>query len=344
MRIFPEDGLKSVDEQGSELRLQAFLTEWAHTYPALEGLARALQENTLPHAILLTGPTDLTSQFAGLFAEGLLCTGAVPPCGECESCRQYRAGVHPDFHRVGEQQTGPVKTADIEVLQTWLSRKSHYGGNRVYILQHLDEITPVAGNRLLKGLEEPLSNVLALMTARSSSAVMGTLLSRCFVYPMQHRESLAFEDAAVARSLTALSAEVPSTTGETSGTDATDLIIAYFDRVLQWVQAWVRQPTRVLNLADDFLRIFSAAHVADGLHVLLAVLRDMIHVTVGDNRRLRSPSLLMQFQATDKLPLSVWLRAADIVQETLTRHRAHVVPQLNLERMCIRLCEVRESV
>jgi DNA polymerase-3 subunit delta' len=62
----------------------------------LEGAARA---GRLPASLLLHGPAGVGKQRLALrLAQTLLCTGAEPPCGECQSCRYALDLAHPDLH------------------------------------------------------------------------------------------------------------------------------------------------------------------------------------------------------------------------------------------------------
>src|SRR5688572_7940438 len=57
-----------------------------------------------PHALLVHGPAGIGKlALAEHYAQSLLCESKDPdraPCGECEGCRWFTAGSHPDFRRV----------------------------------------------------------------------------------------------------------------------------------------------------------------------------------------------------------------------------------------------------
>src|ERR1051325_5779611 len=70
--------------------------------PILDSLKPRLER--LPHAILLHGPRGVGKlELAETMAQLLLCEHKDPkarPCGECDGCRWYLAGNHPDFRRL----------------------------------------------------------------------------------------------------------------------------------------------------------------------------------------------------------------------------------------------------
>ena len=57
-----------------------------------------IAREALPASLLLQGPPGVGKQRLALWlGQRLLCTGATPPCGECQHCRYALSGVHPDL-------------------------------------------------------------------------------------------------------------------------------------------------------------------------------------------------------------------------------------------------------
>ena len=70
-------------------------------------LTRAVQQDQISHAYLLTGPQGIgKTTLARAFAKAILCTAppAQRPCGECASCRHVTAETHPDFLTRSEER------------------------------------------------------------------------------------------------------------------------------------------------------------------------------------------------------------------------------------------------
>ena len=74
----------------------------------LDSLKKRVENNALPHALLLTGNRGLGKlEFAQHFAHLLLCESldfstpteveSLKPCGQCHSCKLVAAGTHPDL-------------------------------------------------------------------------------------------------------------------------------------------------------------------------------------------------------------------------------------------------------
>jgi DNA polymerase-3 subunit delta' len=61
-------------------------------------LEEQIARGALPSSLLFHGPPGVGKQRLALWlGQRLLCTGAAPPCGECEHCRYAIQGAHPDL-------------------------------------------------------------------------------------------------------------------------------------------------------------------------------------------------------------------------------------------------------
>ena len=138
----------------------------------------------LPHALLLSGPAGLGK---GLFARGLaralLCerpdTGG-EACGQCRSCRLFRAGSHPDYSVVQPEEDGRIiKVDQIRALCAFLGYTAQYGGYKIALLEPADRLNVNAANSLLKTLEEPPGNSLLLLVTAQPARLPATVRSRC---------------------------------------------------------------------------------------------------------------------------------------------------------------------
>lgn len=151
-------------------------------------LQLSAKNQRLHHALLLCGREGLGKQlFAEQFAKCLLC---VTPqngeaCGQCERCRLFEAGSHPDFfHLQPEEGSTTLKIDQIRVLSDELSLTAQYQGYKVAILQQVDTLTEAAANSLLKTLEEPSEGVILILISARPGALLATIRSRCQKLPM----------------------------------------------------------------------------------------------------------------------------------------------------------------
>lgn len=99
-------------------------------------------------------------------------------CGECASCREVIAGIHPDLMMLDEPEETVLKTGALEELQRNLDMMSSEGV-RVAVITDCDRMTREAANRMLKTLEEPPEHVRLILTTSRPRALLPTVLGRC---------------------------------------------------------------------------------------------------------------------------------------------------------------------
>ena len=129
------------------------------------------------HAWLFTGPPGSgRSVAARAFASALLCEQG--GCGQCQACRQVRAGTHadvllvrPDGLSYGVRQTRDLvlKAAAAPVVGRW----------RIVLFEDADRATEQAANALLKAIEEPAARTIWLLCAPYADDLPTTIRSRC---------------------------------------------------------------------------------------------------------------------------------------------------------------------
>jgi DNA polymerase-3 subunit delta' len=160
-------------------------TQWSQ-------MTQLLKTERLPHAILLYGNQGLgKADFAASLASAVLCqspTSDHQACGLCKSCQLLAASTHPDLYYLKptaaatSRSKNPllsIRIDDVRTLCEKLNQTSQYGGFRVAILNHAEQLTLQAANSLLKTLEEPGKNVLILLVTAHTHRLPVTIRSRC---------------------------------------------------------------------------------------------------------------------------------------------------------------------
>lgn len=151
---------------------------------AWEALMEAGRADRLPHALLITGPMGVGKRhFAEQLAQSRLCRQADVsgiPCGECDTCRQFTAGSHPDWRRLGIE--GKRKTIVIDQIRgaiEWLGLTASAARGKHLMLEPAERMTIGASNSLLKTLEEPAGDTLIMLVSRLPGRLSATIRSRC---------------------------------------------------------------------------------------------------------------------------------------------------------------------
>lgn len=325
--------LNSSNEQTNEQRIVRPLwpiEEWPLQAEVVRGLYRQIEDGRVPHAMLFVGTASVTKPFAVFLAKVLLCTGVVAPCGECPSCKQMQADNHADYVRVAPEDKTSVKAGQIEQLQSRITRRSH-GGRMVYAIEGLDELSPVAANRLLKTLEEPIPSTFAILTAENDNRVLSTIKSRCFLYRLGAGEA-SWSDV------------LPDTL--INPEDEENLsFAALLNPMIQWTEALLTDSSPPILLAAKFMKETSAADVSDALFVLSVWVRDLVHFQLSETEFIVCLDKTAELGSQSvKVPTERLIRALNIIVDTRRRLSSHVGAQLNVEQMCIRIREVFRSV
>lgn len=161
--------------------------QWQH-------LQQRIHDGRLAHALLFSGPEGIgKNDFARAFAQALLCSSPLADgqaCQQCNSCRWFSAGAHPDFLHVGvAEDAKSINVEQIRSLGHFLSLKSQQGRYKVVIISPADLMNVNASNSLLKTLEEPTPDTIIVLVGSRKAAFSATIRSRCqrvdFHFPAQ---------------------------------------------------------------------------------------------------------------------------------------------------------------
>lgn len=152
-------------------------------------LSKALLTNKLSHAYLFAGPQGCNKKdFALLVAQSFVCQNSDTQgfaCQKCPSCLRIQDGNYGDLFVLDKSNSTGSKQIlkdDIQHLQQFFENTAiEASGKRVYIIHNVENSTSEALNSLLKFLEEPRNNILAILTCSSVEAVLPTIVSRCQV-------------------------------------------------------------------------------------------------------------------------------------------------------------------
>ena len=164
---------------------------------AFAKLKQMLEQNHLPHALLITGPEKIGKLELALgFIQTLLC--ANQSCGECQHCRKLakddprcdldqpvliRRSNYPNmiYCRKELAPSGALaKEIKVDQIRAFCDSLNKTADElQVGIIFYADEMNANAANSLLKTLEEPRQNTLIILLAHDASALPATIRSRC---------------------------------------------------------------------------------------------------------------------------------------------------------------------
>lgn len=332
-------------------------------------LRRGIEQDTLSHAYLVTGPRAVGRRTLALeLARGLNCERpkSERPCGACRACRLIGRNAHPDVRviRRAPERKGillrapsgaPVRdyADNVEWIQSDAQLRPADGRRKVYLVLNAEELLPEAANRLLKSIEEPTRYTHFILTASDRAAVLPTVASRCqelrllrvprgeIAEALQERYKIdkqrAFELAALADGAPgwALAAAADPSLVEVRKSDARDLRDALSgDRIERLVYS--RALSNRWSTGPDTVRATLRAWMAwwrDVLLVQSGLARSTAFTTGGDD-------LGLEFAAHRLPPQEAW-EALGSVQRTLADLDANVNARLALDLLLLRLPHTR---
>ena len=104
-------------------------------------------------------------------------------CLNCIHCKKVDDNSYADLKIISGEQ---LKTNEVMSLQEEFNKSPLEDGNvKVYIID-LIERAPIASlNKLLKFIEEPSSNIVALFTTNSVDSILQTIVSRCQIIKLK---------------------------------------------------------------------------------------------------------------------------------------------------------------
>ena len=78
-----------------------------------------------------------------------------------------------------ESDTNTIKTEEIENLKDQFITTSLNGTPRIYIINEAEKLNDFASNKLLKFIEEPEENIIAILLTENKNNLLETIISRC---------------------------------------------------------------------------------------------------------------------------------------------------------------------
>lgn len=151
---------------------------------AYQTLQNAFSTKHMSHAYLLQGgPSVHLLDIAHFIAKSFICQTPIDnlACETCPNCIRIEDHAYPDFIVVDGDKSS-IKKQDIEDIQEEFNKTSfEENGKKIYILNAFENATVGASNSLLKFLEEPVDDVIAIITTRNISKILPTIISRCQV-------------------------------------------------------------------------------------------------------------------------------------------------------------------
>lgn len=278
-------------------------------------LARAIENNRVPHAYLFNGPTGVGKEALAIeFAKALFCKSENErPCDVCSSCTRINSFQHPDFIFLFPSSTKKVEeerdvldsvmanpyrrnrpwaspTIGIEKIRDirHITTLKPLEGRRVVIIAEADKMTIPAANSLLKILEEPPDTMHLILTASQVSGMLPTILSRCQEIRLGPLPDKDIEWALIEKnSIDPEQAKLVSRTSQGSYTRALEWLDEGFndlrENAVDFMRTCLKDPKSQIERIEELIKQHDVKTIKDILSLILLWFRDaQILMEYGD--------------------------------------------------------------
>ncbi len=145
-------------------------------------LKNAIKKDRLSHAYLFeTKGNKNAYNMIIAFVKYILCPynkTLKTDCGKCTQCEKIDKNIFSEL-KIIEPDGLWIKKEQLEELQQEFSYKAVEANKKIYIIKNADRLNESSANSILKFIEEPEANVIALLIADNLYQVKDTIISRC---------------------------------------------------------------------------------------------------------------------------------------------------------------------
>lgn len=315
----------------------------------LKMLKNSIKKGRLAHAYLFEGMRGTgKKEVSHLLAKSLFCTQPLDgymPCETCHNCKRISSGNHPDIHVV-EPDGASIKKHQIQSLQEEFSKTGVESKRKVYMIVHADRMTVNAANSLLKFLEEPTSETIALLLTEQTQQILPTILSRCQIVTFKQLSTEHLVQKLVEKGVNErqapIIAQLTNNLDEGLGLSHDEWFAQAQKIVLKLYEVLRKNPLEALvSLQENWFPHFKEKEQVDqGLDLLLLILKDLLYIQLGKQSQV---VYLDEFQRLEQFALQTsGPRLAGQMTAILDAKRklhANMNPQLLMEQLVLELQE-----
>lgn len=299
-------------------------------------LTKAYHSNKLSHAYLFEGDDGQTmKQVAIDFAKLIL-------CDQDEQCQlKVSTFNHPDFMYISTEEN-TIKKEQVEQLIHHMNQLPIEGNYKVYIIEAFEKLTVQGENSILKFLEEPPDNTIAILLSTKPEQILDTIHSRCQHVYFKPIDKVKFIDRLVEREISRPIAELIST--YTTQIETAVLLNEESDlaslrkSIVKWCQLLLTNRPMALIAIVDLLKQAKTRHLQ--LVTLAAVngfFEDVMHAKVGITDDLIFRDLQDDIQNyARKLTYNQIILMYDQITEAHKKLNQNVNPTLVFEQIVIK--------
>lgn len=301
-----------------------------------ERLTKAYQSNKLSHAYLFEGDDGQTMQQVAIDFTKLIL------CNQDNQCQlKVETFNHPDFMYISSEEN-TIKKDQIEQLLHHMNQLPIEGDYKVYIIESFEKLTIQGENSILKFLEEPPENTIAILLTTKPEQILDTIHSRCQHVYFKPINKANFINRLVERDISRPVAELLSTyttqieTAVTLNEEAD--LMALRKSVIKWCQLLLtNRPMALIAIVDLLKQAKNRRLQMVTLAAVNGFFQDVMHAKVGMTDDMIYQDLQVDVQEyTKKLTYNQIILMYDQITEAHKKLNQNVNPTLVFEQIVIK--------
>ena len=154
-------------------------------------LKNAIKNDEYSHAYIFeTNGFYDSFNFVMAFIKGLLCPKKKTNkenCEDCHQCEVIDSGNFPEIKIINPEGMW-IKKEQMQQLQSEFNEKALIGNKRIYIINHAEKLNKQSANSILKFLEEPENNIVAILLTENTYSILETIRSRCQIIRLKEEK------------------------------------------------------------------------------------------------------------------------------------------------------------
>ncbi|WNF37099.1 DNA polymerase III subunit delta' [Bacillaceae bacterium IKA-2] len=311
-------------------------------------ITNSIKKKRLSHAYLFEGAKGTGKrQVAFQLAKTFLCDEkeGVNACENCPNCKRISSGNHPDVHAI-KPDGQSIKIEQIRHLKKEFSYRGMESGRKFYIIEDAEKMTISAANGLLKFLEEPDGQSVAVLTTTEAHRLLSTVLSRTQIIsftPLRPLKLMSnLEQNGISKPIAMLLSQLTNDIEEANQLYADEWIAQARVIMIQLVEEVCTRPHQVmLTLQESWFSHFKEKNQLNiGFDLLLLWYRDVLRTLIENKDQLIFVDQIdkLERHALNSSQQKVSQQMA-VILEAKRRLIANVNPQLLIEQLMLRLQE-----
>lgn len=172
------------------------LEKYKEEQPILYGLLEnSIKNNKVSHAYLFeTNNNSNALDIVYSFVKELICPYDKKECDSCTICKRIDDGNYLDVKVINPDGLF-IKKEQLVDLQDEFSKISIENNKKIYIINECEKMNLQSSNSILKFLEEPIDNIIAILVTNNINKVLKTIVSRCQVISLRSGNRMLFDSS-----------------------------------------------------------------------------------------------------------------------------------------------------